>query len=66
MNEAVCAAADVLPSPQLQPRIFSHQIGSVGAAHSHPSSGAGLIEPEQLHGALRYLGWVFEAGFSDF
>jgi hypothetical protein len=24
-----------------------------------------LIEPEQLHGALRYLGWVFEAGFSD-
>jgi hypothetical protein len=25
----------------------------------------GLIKPEQLYRALRYLGWVFEAGFSD-
>ena len=24
-----------------------------------------LIEPERLHCALRYFGWVFEAGFSD-
>ena len=36
-----------------------------GADVTLGSATRGLIELEQLHGALRYLGRVFEAGISD-
>ena len=40
---------------------------SAAVPRCHPRNSAthGLIELEQLHGALRYLGRVFEAGISD-